>query len=302
MRRFNVNFLALIVVAAISLIAHGNSIALQPSSQDALLQLRDSLNQRIVSSPFKIPLLIESVQSSDNIQGDVYAEVKHSFATVSVSLGSPQAWCDILILHLNTKSCALQLDANNPEATPTILVRAGKKVEQKESEAYPIQFIWKDSIRKADYLQVNLSAKTGPLGTRDYRIELKATSTPAGQTFIHLAYSYGFGSSAKFLMKAYLNTLARDKIGFTVTSTESSGKPIYVDGLLGLVERNAMRYHLAVEAYLGALHVAKPSQFEKRINDWFAATERYPQQLREIGLNQYLEMKRREYRNGLAPI
>jgi len=309
MNMARLNFSAFIFVTAIGLIGHcGLSAAATNTgsralpSGESLLQLRNSLDKRMASSPFNIPLLIESIESTEIIQGDVYAELKHSFATVSAALASPQAWCDILILHLNTKSCALQLDASNPAGTPTLLIRAGKKEEQKESETYPIAFIWKPSIRKADYLQVNLSANTGPLGTRDYRIKLEATPTPSGHTFIHLSYSYGFGGSAKFLMKAYLNTLARSKVGFTIIGTEPTGKRIYVDGLLGLVERNVMRYHLAVEAYLGALQVSKPLQFEKRINDWFSATERYPQQLHEIERSQYLQMKRREFRNGAAPV
>ena len=38
----------------------------------------------------------------------------------------------------------------------------------------------------------------------------------------------------------------------------------------------------------------KVAQLEKRLHDWYAAVERYPRQLHEIGLQQYLEMKRRE--------
>jgi hypothetical protein len=93
-------------------------------------------------------------------------------------------------------------------------------------------------------------------------------------------------------MKAYLNTIGRNKVGFTITGKQSNGEPIYVEGLLGLVERNTMRYHLAVEAYLGAMRMPEPMQFEKRISDWFQASERYPQQLHEVNLGEYLDMKR----------
>jgi hypothetical protein len=34
---------------------------------------------------------------------------------------------------------------------------------------------------------------------------------------------------------------------------------------------------------------------DKRINQWFSATERYPQQLREMDRNTYVTMKRQEY-------
>jgi len=60
------------------------------------------------------------------------------------------------------------------------------------------------------------------------------------------------------------------------------------------MERNTMRYYLAIEAFLGALAVPPPARFEKRIGDWFTATERYPQQLRELDRAEYLDMKRSE--------
>lgn len=273
----------------------GDSASAQSSGAIALLQLRESLRPRMINSPFKVPLIIESRQSSDDIKGEVYAEIKHSFKTVNVALGSPRVWCDILILHLNTKSCALQPGAGASTTTPTLMMTVGKKVEQAPDSAYPIALLWKASQRKVDFLQVDLAADSGPLNTRNYRIVLEAAPTENGTTFIHLSYSYGYGTSAKFLMKAYLNTIGRNKVGFTVTGKETSGEPIYVEGLLGLVERNTMRYHLAVEAYLGAMQMPEAMQFEKRISDWFKATERYPQQLHEVNLGEYLQMKRAQH-------
>jgi hypothetical protein len=60
------------------------------------------------------------------------------------------------------------------------------------------------------------------------------------------------------------------------------------------VERNTMRYYLAIEAYLGATSAPPPEQQEKRLRDWFAATERYALQLHEIERDDYLAMKRHE--------
>jgi hypothetical protein len=80
-----------------------------------------------------------------------------------------------------------------------------------------------------------------------------------------------------------------------VTGRRNSGQAIYIDGMRGLIERNTMRYYLAIEAYLGALSAPAAAQLDKRLNDWYAAVERYPLQLHEISLQEYLEMKRREY-------
>jgi hypothetical protein len=56
-----------------------------------------------------------------------------------------------------------------------------------------------------------------------------------------------------------------------------------------------MRYYLAIEAYLGALATAPPLQPQKRLQNWFNATEQYPRQLREVSRTAYIDMKRREY-------
>jgi hypothetical protein len=97
-------------------------------------------------------------------------------------------------------------------------------------------------------------------------------------------------------MQAYLNTLGSDKVGFTVIDKLPDGKPLYVSGIRGALERNTMRYYLAISAYLGALSTPPQQQLEKRLRDWFASTERYPLQLHELELSEYLDMKRKEYK------
>jgi hypothetical protein len=142
---------------------------------------------------------------------------------------------------------------------------------------------------------VQLSADQGPLGTRDYRIVLEAVPVEKGRTFIHLSYSYGFGTMGKLAMQIYLGTTGKDKVGFTVTGTQPDGQPQHVGGMRGVVERNSMRYYLAIEAFLGSLPAPPQAQLEKRLRDWFAAVERYPRQLHEMEQGEYLEMKRKEY-------
>jgi len=77
-----------------------------------------------------------------------------------------------------------------------------------------------------------------------------------------------------------------------------SGEPELVSGMLGLVERNAMRYFLAVDAYLAA-----PDNFEKRLSLWYAATEKYPRQLHDLSEADYLKFKRadRERQGSVRP-
>jgi len=144
------------------------------------------------------------------------------------------------------------------------------------------------------YRQVVLTAATGPVGTNDYQIMLETIPLEGGRTFMHLAYSYGYGLSAKMAAQAYFSTVGSAKVGFTVTGRDANGRPIYVDDLRAALERNTLRYYLAIDAYLRALSAPVAEQFEKRLHGWFASTERYPLQLHEITEAEYLTMKRNE--------
>jgi transposase len=82
-------------------------------------------------------------------------------------------------------------------------------------------------------------------------------------------------------------------VGFS--AEPGTGEVRLVSGMRGGVERNAMRYYLAIESWLGALAAPPPRRFEQASRAWFAATERYRRQLHEMEEAEYLEMKRREH-------
>jgi hypothetical protein len=250
-----------------------------------------ALREQLASSPFQRPLVLESHLTSGNVQGDIHAIVPYSFAKLSESLAGPEVWCEILILHLNTKYCKIL----HEQQGTALLMNVGKKFDQPLADSFRLTFAWQLVDRMADYLQVRLSADTGPLSTRDYRITLEAVPLENGTTFLHLSYSYGYGVTGKIAMLAYFSTIGRGKVGFTVMGKDADSLPAYVDGMRGLVERNTMRYYLAIESFLGAMAVPEEVQFEKRINDWFNSIERYPRQLHEMERADYLDMKRKEY-------
>lgn len=270
--------------------------AVDAGSASGLRARHAELRGQLTNNAFKRPLVIESSQTSKDVKGDIYAVVPHAFVAVSEGLAGSQGWCDVLILHLNTKYCKTTRDQNGT----ALMMNVGKKYDQPLEDSFRLTFAWKLVDRQADYMRVLLRADVGPLGTHDYRITLEAVPLENGSTFLHLSYAYGFGVTGKLGMMTYFNTIGRDKVGFTVTGKNQDGQPEYVDGMRGLVERNTMRYYLAIEAYLGALNVKGPAQFEKRINDWFTAVERYPRQLHEIEQGEYLEMKRKEIRRQQA--
>jgi hypothetical protein len=117
-----------------------------------------------------------------------------------------------------------------------------------------------------------------------------------------MGYSFNYGGSGRLAMRIYLSTIGSDKVGFTTTRAPQAGEaPDYIRGLRGLVERNTMRYYLAIDAYLHALPAAPAEQLERRLKGWFDATEKYPRQLRELDREEYLTMKRGEYRRQQSP-
>lgn len=257
----------------------------------ASLQARYAASEaRLGSNQFQRPLVLDSSESPSAVAGDIHALVRFPFETAAAALGTPADWCDILMLHLNTKSC--RVSGTGPRTILTVWT--GTKYDQPLEEASRVDLAFRVSARSAGYLRVELHADTGPMGTRDYRITLEAIPLESGQTFIHLAFSNAYGSLGRLAMQAYFATAARDRIGFTVLDTLPDGRPRHIGGLRGAVERNVMRYYLAIESYLGALSGSPQARFEKRIRAWYEASELYSRQLHEMEQGAYLDMKRKE--------
>ena len=267
-------------------------------AQDAIsLRARHAdLKDRLANNQFQRPLYLESTQTSGEIRGDVFAVVEHPFTIVREALQSVDQWCDILILHLNVKRCKY----TRKSGASRLLVSVGKKEDQPAEDAYTLEFAYRIAVATPDYLQLRLNADVGPLGTKNYLIQLQAVPIDARHSFMHMSYSYGYGFAAHLAMKAYLATIGREKVGFSIVGHQPDGRPVYIRNVLGLVERNAMRYYLAIDAYLGAYLLPAGEQVEARLRDWFANTERYATQLHEMDRGEYLEIKRKEIRRQWA--
>jgi hypothetical protein len=262
------------------------------SGQDtATLKARyTALQDKFANNQFGRPLVLESTQTADDLKGDVYALVEHPFAMVEQALQSADHWCDILILHLNVKRC--RTGSGTPKA---LSLHVGRKFDQPIEDAYQLEFSYRVGAATPDYLQVQLSAAEGPLSTKNYRIQVEAAPIDARRTVIHMSYAYGYGFTARIAMQTYLGTIGSQKVGFTILERKD-GKPVYQGGVLGLLERNTMRYYLAIDAYLSAYSLPAAEQAERRIREWYASTERYAAQLHEMDEADYLDMKRKELR------
>lgn len=288
--------LLLVALLCTDAISSNNAGAANVPAADALRTRYGALQSQLSNNQFQLPLHLDSSETATGVRGDIHALLNYPFATVAAALNSPTQWCDLLMLHLNTKYCR----AAATPAGDVINVSIGKKHDQPLDEAYRVVFAHRIAALTPDYLQVTLTAEQGPLSTSDYRITLEAIPLDNGRTFIHLSYAYAYGLMGRLAMQTYLGTIGRDKVGFTVSGREDDGRPRHIGGLRGVVERNTMRYYLAIEACLGALATPLQSRLEKRLQDWFAASERYPLQLHEMERGDYLDMKRREYRRQQA--
>jgi hypothetical protein len=247
----------------------------------------DEMRPKLERNAFGRPLHLVSGENERKLAGDVYAILEFPFAQVESGLTEAASWCDVLILPFNTKHC-------HATDGSRLAVRIGRKASQAPEDAYPIDFRYGVSARAPDYLRIDLKADKGPLGTQDYSIALEAVPLDDRRTFIHLGYSYGFSTISRMAMQAYLSTAGAGKVGFTQTGRDSSGQPTLVGGMLGATERNTMRYFLAIDCYLRSLAAPVDSRVEKRLQDWFTATERYPRQLHEMDKGEYVAMKRKE--------
>lgn len=276
--------------AAMSLAALMMASSLSAQAQDAmaLKQRYAALETRLADSPFGRALHLESSDTSGTLQGEVYAVVDQSYVVVGPALRGTDHWCEILILHLNVKGCQAAEGGEN------LSLSIGRKFDQPLADTYALAFRYQLMAQQPDYQRLELNADQGPMGTSGYRLMLEAGALDARRSLLRLSYAYRYGLSARLAMQGYLATMGRDKVGFSRVGTRADGAPAYIRGTRGVVERNTMRYYLAIEVYLGALATAASAREEQRLNDWHSAVERYPLQLHELDRDEYLTMKRRE--------
>lgn len=257
-------------------------------SAEKLRATYGEMSDKLGGDVFREPLYLESNENGNRVSGDIYARMNHPFATVAGTFKRADNWCEVMILHLNTKYCRATPGGN------ALAMGVGSKTPEAPDKASRLDFAFNVAASSANYLQATLNADKGPMGTSNYRIVLEAVSLEGGKTFLHFTYSYEVGAMGRLAMQTYLATVARGKVGFT--QQQKDGKAEYVGGSRGVVERNTMRYYLAMEAYLSSLKAPAPDQVDQRITAWYDATERYARQLHEVERTAYVEMKRDEVR------
>ena len=132
---------------AVPLLA-GALVAPAAAQDGAALQAKHTaLAARLADNPFQRPLVLDSAEKPERLSGDIYAVVDHPFADIG-ALARPANWCEVLMLHLNTKHCVVK-----GEGSAAVLdVAVGRKFDQPLDKAQRVQFSWGQGASSADYL------------------------------------------------------------------------------------------------------------------------------------------------------
>jgi len=258
--------------------------------QNQYRELRDLAQH----GPFGVPLSVQSEVRSDQVSAEVYGIIEHPFEAVKAALSTPASWCEFVPLHLNVKACTFQIQSH--ETLLTLYI--GRKYYQSPEAASPQSYRFAVHTGEPGSLSVALSAPQGLFGTRAHRLQLEAVGVE-GRTVVALRSSYVSSVVSRLVAAIYFATVGRNRVGFSQEKGGPAGSPQYVKGFRGLVERNAMRYYLAFEAFLDMQSAPATHRFEACINAVYDLMERYPAQLHDMGKAEYLDAKRRERENQL---
>lgn len=255
--------------------------------------LRDSWREVIAGSPLDEPLQVDSQSRSHSVSGSVHARLHHPFEPLAEELASATAWCEILFLHVNIKGCLVEEEDRVLGRGLALFV--GHRDFAALVDAERLDLRWRVVDRQPRYLDVMLEGDQGPYGTRAFRLQLRAVPEDDDHSLVQLRYSLVFGMRGRLALHGYLTFIGRDRVGFTVEGTTAGGEAIHVGGTRGMIERNVMRFYLALEAHLESRDLPESERLDASLQRWFTLTMRYPRQLFEIDRATYLDQKRREY-------
>ncbi len=254
------------------------------------LRAKYQLHQARPPIQSSLPITIEAGQGGGRMRGDVYATLDYPYAQVVDTLRRGSNWCEIASLHLNVKACTHETRRDVTRLT----FYSGRKHYQPPEASRPFIYEFRVQTHGPDYFRAVLTPDTVTRDTEQNQILVEAIPLGRDRVFLHVRYSFKYSLWMRLATGSYFATLGRDKTGFSVTGTDRLGRPVRATGIVGAVERNAVRYYLALQAYFSTLGVAGPDRYERRLSHWFDLTEQYAGQLREIGKAEYLSSKRRE--------
>jgi hypothetical protein len=266
------------------------------ASGEAVEELRNRYQQFLAGDgqfAAWLPVQVDSKEQNDILEAKIFAVLEQDFSLLTEHLTSPADWCELVPLVFNVKACTHQ--EKNEKQQLTFYV--GRKYYEPPEKAFELKYDFSIRASQENYLHIVLTAEQGPFGTSDYRLELEALGID-GKTFLSVHTSYRQSMLGSLATSGYLATLGRGKVGFTIVGGDAEN-PQYVQGVRGIIERNAVRYYLAFKAYLETRDLAPDKRFMAAAELWYDLTERYHKQLYEMEKAEYLGIKRRERRQQL---
>jgi len=244
--------------------------------------------------PFGLPLQVRSEERETLVSAEIHGIIDYPFRALAETFTDPGGWCDFLVLNPNIKTCTFRREAQETLLTLYIGSKSYRAPESATEQVY--RFLVR--ARQPEYVAISLTAPRGLLGTTAHRFEFEAGSV-AGKTVVALSSSFEPSMLSKLLTGIYLSTLGRNRIGFSREATEAGVPAGYVRGVKGMIERNVMRYYLALKAFLDTLDQPADRQFEARASLAYDLMDLYPAQLRQMKKAEYLDIKSREHQNQL---
>ncbi len=297
----NLLIFLLCMIATAILFSRGPASAAEELRQlrrgdEILLDTYYGLKAKLEKNSFGVPLFLESFELNDRVHADVYGIFDYPFSSMIDVLTVQANWCDIVSLHPNVKSCTYM----ELPGTRLLTFYIGRKVYQPPEYTRQVIYRYRNVDQQKGYLDIILSADSGPLGTKDHRMRFEALPLDGGRTFVHVSYAYSDSVALRLAEKVYFATLGRGKVGFTITGTDINGKPVYIGGPRGAIERNAVRYYFAIQSFMDTLLYPEESRFSTRISKWYDLTVRYRRQLFDLDKKDYITFKTKEHINQVT--
>jgi hypothetical protein len=290
-------FFLFMLAAAVLFFADFASAGEKPrQGEHILLDTYQRNMAKLETNSFGLPLFLESFERDDRVHVDVYGIFDYPFSSVVNVLKVPANWCDIVSLHPNVKACTYR---EQPGAW-LLTFYIGRKVYQPPEDTRQVIYHYRKVDQQQGYLDIILIADAGPFGTKNHRMRFEALPLDGGRTFVHVSYAYSDSAALRLAGKVYFATLGRGKAGFTVTGTDRNGKPVYIGGPRGAIERNAVRYYFAIQCFMNTLRYPEKNRFSMRTIKWYDLTSRYRKQLFDMDKKDYLTFKTKEHKNQVT--
>lgn len=269
-----------------------------PASAEPTLAQRYAALVAGPARPLAPGVYLESAEEAQRARGEVLARLDLPYATAAAVLADAQAWCRLLMLHPNVKHC---LPGTGGGRGVLLDLTMAAQRDGLFGQEHLLQLSWTTLAHNASHLAVELMAERGPMGTRDYRIGFELAPLEAGTSVMRLVYSSAFTAAGLWMAQAYVATVARHRVGFTVVDTDAQGRPVHVRGVRAAIERNTMRFHLAVQSWLAVQPQPPEQRVARAIEAWFDASERHAAQLHEVEREEYVARKTAEFARVAGP-